>query len=348
MKNMRKKGLVGLVCLMMVGDWLHAEPQFYFGTVNYHEQFTNASAWSNALDLSDGMLLHVHFWIRKMQTGADRKVLTDADKIIGEIAPALAKKENAIELTFHIRTSTTSPEKIGLEHAKNIKELESLGIPIGSVNVDYILSILDVVSAMVPEGTEDRGNAMLKIMADISARYVKAFLSSGRTEDLHAVFPPLYMNEGKWTNVRKQERWGLTTSKVIEMLFQAGFSGFTADSPFYVINNLAWQEAGYSDAIRSIANTCGRHGKHFGFIINGDNKLQGDDYDLQFAKDSFASYDWLIKNNVHPDRLFLESWYDGPYTLIPDDQVGTFTHTATQIAGKIRTGDFPKRLTPKL
>jgi len=284
----------------------------------------------------------VHFWIRKMQTGADRKVLANADQIIREIAPALAKKTNAIELTFHIRTSTTSPEKIGLEHANNIKDLESLGIPIGSVNVDYILSILDVVSNMVPEKTEDRSNAMLKIMADISARYVKAFRSSGRTEELHAVFPPLYMNEGKWMNARKQERWGLTTSKIIEVLFQAGFAGFTADSPFYVINNPAWQEAGYSDAIRSIANTCKLHGKSFGYIVNGDNKLQGDDYDRQFAKDALASYDWLIQNNLHPDRLFLESWYNGPYTLVPDNRVGTFTHTAIQLAEKIRSGDAPK------
>jgi hypothetical protein len=338
MENIRIKGLVGLVCLMMAGTWLHAAPTFYFGTVNYHEQFTNASAWTNALNSSDGMLLHVHFWIRKMQVGGDRKVLTDADKIIREIAPALANKTNAIELTFHIRTSSTSPEAIGMEHAKNIRDLEALGIPIGSVNVDYILSIVDVASTMVPEGTEDRGKAMLKIMADMSSRYVKAFRSSGRTEELHAVFPPLYMNEGRWTNARKQERWGLTTSKIIEMLFQAGFSGFTADSPVFVINNPEWQEAGYPDAIRSIANTCLLHGKSFGYIIAGDNQLQGDHYDRQLARDAFAAYDWLIRNKVHPDRLFLESWYKGPYTLVPDNRVGTFTHTAAQLAEKVRSG----------
>jgi hypothetical protein len=314
---------------------LEAAPKFYFGTVNYQEQFTNLSSWSNALNASDGMILHVHFWVRKMST-APTKAVSNADDIARAIAPALSKKTNSIELTFHIRDSNSSPETIGIEHAKNIKELEALGIPIGSVNVDYILSIFDVAGARVPKETTDRGKAMLEIMADLSARYVKAFRAAGRNEELHAVFPPLYMDEGVWTNARKVERWGLTTSKIIEMLFQVGFSGFTADSPYFVISNDGRQQAGYPQAIRSIEATCHQHGKQFGFIINGENKLKGDDYDFQFAKDTFNSYDWLIKNEVKPDRLFFESWYIGPYTLVPDTKDGTFTHTALELARKIK------------
>ncbi len=70
-----------LVLVLFFSVPLVAAPKFYFGTVNYQEQLTNLPSWKEALEASDGMLLHLHFWVRKMST-APTKTVSNADAII--------------------------------------------------------------------------------------------------------------------------------------------------------------------------------------------------------------------------------------------------------------------------
>ncbi|BCM93702.1 hypothetical protein IAD21_05593 [Abditibacteriota bacterium] len=315
-------------------------PQLLFGTVNFNEQLANSpQQWQKTAARADGMLLHIHFWVRHMSTPSNNKV-ENAEAIERAIAPSLQGKKNIVELTYHIRDTGSSPEEIGRDHAAQVEKLEKdIGVSIDAVNVDWILSGFEVQMGEMPRQDNETDDVYFtRILNGVlakSARYVAAFRAEGRTEKLIAVFPPIYMDEGPWTNARKQKRPGLTTSRVLNGLFDAGFDGFTADSPYFVLSNPTYRVAGYYDALRSIEWTCHQRGKSFGIILNGDNQEVGVAYDVQFGKTSLEALGLVRDAGLRPDQLVLESWYKGPFTLVPEDQAGTFSNTVMQVAAKL-------------
>ncbi len=313
-------------------------PQLYFGTVNFNDQLTELKAWKNTASRVDGMLLHLHFFVRNLDTPGNRKV-ENAEQTIRKIAPNLTGKPNILELTFHIRSASTSPEEIARTHAKNIADLETAGIPVAGINVDWILSILDVQAAetsRTPGETDDAyGTRVLEGAIGKSARYMKEFRAQGRDEKLYAVFPPVYVDEGRWVNVRKAVRHGITVSRILSRLFDAGFAGFTADSPYFVLSNPVYKSAGYYDALSSIENTCRQRGKSFGFIVTGDNKESGEAYDARFAKTSLDAFNLVYEAGLRPDQIISESWYKGPFRLVPESLPGTYTYTVLQLADHV-------------
>ncbi len=315
-------------------------PQLLFGTVNFNDQLAqNPQQWQKTAARADGMLLHIHFWVRHMSTPSNQKV-ENAEAIERAIAPSLQGKKNIVELTYHIRDAQSSPEEIARDHAAQVERLEKeIGVPITAVDVDWILSGFDVQMGETPhqEGETDDNyfTRVLKGVLEKSARYVAAFRAAGHTEKLIAVFPPIYLDEGPWTNARKEKRPGITASRVLNGLFDAGFDGFTADSPYFVLSNSTYRAAGYYEALRSIEWTCHQRGKSFGFIINGDNQEDGAAYDLQFGKTSLTAIDLVRDAGLRPDTIVLESWYKGPFALVPETQEGTFTNTVLQVAAKL-------------
>ncbi len=316
------------------------KPKLLFGTVNFNDQLAkNPDQWRRGAARMDGMLLHLHFFVRQMSAPGAQKV-EGAEATIRQLAPMLQNKANVIELTYHIRDTTSSPEAIALDHARQIERMEKeFGIPIAGVNVDWILSGLAVQMTETPRQPTESDDAyftrILKGVLAKSARYVAAFRAAGRGEALIAVFPPLYVDEGPWTNARSEVRPGITTSRILNGLFDLGFDGFTADSPFFILANPAYRTAGYYDALRSIEWTCKQRGKAFGFIVNGNNSEDGAAYDARFAKTSLEALDLVRAAGLRPDAIILESWYKGPFNLVPETQSDTLTGTFLSIAQKL-------------
>lgn len=299
------------------------------------------------------MVLHLHYFVRHMNTPQNQKI-ADVESTIRKIAPALRDKSNLFELTYHIRNTDSSPEDIAKMHAQNIEDIEAAGIPVSSVNVDWILSGfdvqvdhlsgLDVQSEQTPRLAGESDDVYVTRILDgvlaKSARYVAAFRAAGRDEKLIAVFPPIYIDEGPWTNVRKEKRPGITASRVLNGLFDIGFDGFTAGSPYFVLSNPAYRAAGYFDALRSIEWTCHQRNKSFGFIINGNNEKEGAAYDAQFQENTLASLKLVREAGLRPDQIVVESWYKGPFELVPETKPGTLTHTVLQVAEALdKAGD---------
>lgn len=311
-------------------------PQFLLGVVNGNRQLTEGAAWADAREAADGLLLHVHFFIRGLDTPGNKKV-ADAQDTIRQLAPLLVGKNNVLELTFHLRSAADDPAAIGRSHAQEVARLETLGIPVAAVNVDWILGIMDLTAAAIPAEAANRPAAVLAGLVERSRRYVAAFRAAGRDEPLHAVFPPLYLDEGRWINARRQPRHGLTASVIVAGLLEAGFAGYTADSPAGILANPTYRKQGYLEALASIAATCQTHGGAFGFILNGNNGAKAQDhYDRHFAAASQEALATLKKAGIRPDRLIYESWYRGPFRLIPDQDPTTFTGSAKILAGQFR------------
>jgi hypothetical protein len=314
-------------------------PQIYFGTVNFNDQLTHTDQWQQTAARVDGMLLHVHFFVRHLNTPENQMVDNALDTIRG-IAPNLKKKKNLIELTYHITDSTSSPEEIARMHARNIADIEAMGIPIVGVNVDWILSGIPVqVSETVRKSGETDEVYYERVLTGVlskSARYLRTFRAAGRREKLYAVFPPVYINEGRWQNARKEKQGNITVSRILNGLFDIGFDGFTADTPLFVMTNPAYVRGGYFDALRSIEAACRKRRKSFGVILNDDNKETGAAYDTQFARATFQALDLIQSAGLRPDQIISESWYKGPFVLVPETTPGTYTNTVLKLVQRLR------------
>lgn len=311
------------------------QPELYFGTVNFNEQLTQLEQWRQTAARTDGMLLHVHYFVRHMDTPRNQK-LAGVEATIREIAPVLRGKSNLFELTYDIRSADSSPEEIARMHAQNIETIEAAGVAVSTVNVDWILGGFDVQMKQTPRLTDeseaDYFTRLLQGVLAKSARYVAALRAVGRDEKLIAVFPPIYIDEGPWINARKKMRPGISSSRILNGIFDIGFDGFTADSPYFVMSNADYRAAGYFDALRSIEQTCRKRGKSFGFILNGDNDKDGAAYDAQFRQNTLSALDLMREANVRPDQIIVESWYKGPFELVPETQANTLTNTVLQVA----------------
>ena len=319
-----------------------------FGTVNFNQQLADhPEQWQQTARRTDGMLLHVHYFVRGKDTLGGTYARDEVLAVGRKIAPSLAAKQNCVELTFHIRSDRTDPAAIAREHAKDIDEIERLmGIPISDVNVDWILSILDVAARQNPphegESTADHARRLAAAAGDTTRAYVRAFREAGRDERLHAVFPPVYVNQGRWNRRGKPvPHAGVQNTEVIARIFDAGFDGFTADSPLYLIEDKQLEAQGYHDALRAIQELCRGRGKDFGIIVNQDvdhvdQALRGDAWDAAYQAGCMEVIRRLPKMGLAPKRLIVESWYKGPFALVPETKHGTFTHTVLQVEEAIR------------
>lgn len=88
--------------------------------------------------------------------------------------------------------------------------------------------------------------------------------------------------------------------------------------------------------MRSIQWTCHQRGKSFGFIINGDNnETDPKKYDAEFTKNSLAALELVRDAGLRPDQIVFESWFKGPFELVPETQANTFTNATLQIAAAL-------------
>jgi hypothetical protein len=325
-----------------------APPLLLFGTVNFNQQLADhPDQWRQTAQQTDGMLLHVHYFVRGKDTLGGNYSREQVVSVGKALAPALAGKQNCLELTFHIRDATTDPAALAREHAKNVADIErDMGIPITDVNVDWILSIFEVARTAAPrtasESDTEFADRLVTAAKAKSRIYVDAFRAAGRTERLHAVFPPVYLNQGPWQRRgRNVEPGTVQLTEVLTALFEAGFDGFTADTPLFLIADKQMEQQGYHDALRAAQEVCQTRGKTFGMIVNEDvdhrHKLPaGDEWDRVYQQGCLEVISRLPAMRLRPQRIIVESWYKGPYTLVPETAPGSFTHTVLQVHKAIR------------
>jgi hypothetical protein len=320
-------------------------PAVLFGAVAHLDQLAeHPGQWKTAAEVADGFLFHVHFFVRGRDTLGNTFTPEQVRTVTTAIGRQVRGKANALELTFHIRDATTDPAAIAREHARNTADLQAFA-PITDLHIDWILSIFKVAREQHPRLPDESdvayGDRLIAVAASQTRAYIRTLREQGVTQRLHAVFPPIYLNESPW--VRKggnvDERT-VQLSRLLHALFDAGFDGFTADSPRYLIANKTYEAEGYLGALRAAQSVCRERGKSFGLILNDDVEqtaptLTGQSWDEAFAAASLATLADLPRLGLSPDRLIVESWYKGPYRLVPDSLPGTLTHTAAEVRGRV-------------
>ncbi len=119
--------------------------------------------------------------------------------------------------------------------------------------------------------------------------------------------------------------------------FSNNFAGFTTDSPFGGYKQWGGSETN-ADAIRHRAKIIlyerwlQQQGREHQFIANttpgNDTSTQAgrDAWDLLYKQQSLRSIQLHQLEGGRPDKVIFESWYEGPFTLVPETQNGTFTN----------------------
>jgi autotransporter-associated beta strand protein len=124
--------------------------------------------------------------------------------------------------------------------------------------------------------------------------------------------------------------------------FSNNFAGFTTDSPYGGYQKWGNSETN-ADALRHrekiifYERWLQQQGREHQFIANsaGGNDFDGfntttqagrDAWDMLYKQQSLRSIQLHQLEGGRSDKVLFESWYDGPYTMVPESQNGTFTN----------------------
>jgi autotransporter-associated beta strand protein len=123
--------------------------------------------------------------------------------------------------------------------------------------------------------------------------------------------------------------------------FSKNYAGFTSDSPYGGYQKWGGSET-HPDAIlhrekiilyerwlqqrgrehHFIANSTGSEFSEF----NTSTQAGRDAWDALYKQHSLRSIQLHQLEGGRPDKVYFESWYEGPYTMVPETQPGTFTN----------------------
>jgi regulation of enolase protein 1 (concanavalin A-like superfamily) len=128
--------------------------------------------------------------------------------------------------------------------------------------------------------------------------------------------------------------------------FSANFAGFTTDSPYAGYQKWGGSETNpdalkHREKIRLYERWLQQRGRGHDFIANsaGGTDFDGfdtttqagrDAWDIQYKAQSLRSIQLHQLEGGRPDRVLFESWYDGPFTMVPETKNGSFANLAME------------------
>lgn len=133
-----------------------------------------------------------------------------------------------------------------------------------------------------------------------------------------------------------------------DAIFKSDVKGFLCDSPWFLTGNEAYAAKGYRKKIVDLTRFTQARGKSLSFIVNAspkkgmtddglalgggeasDRKYEAE-WDKRYAEQSMQSLVTYQLAGGRADRYIFESWYDGPFAIVPDTQPNTFTNLVRQ------------------
>lgn len=128
--------------------------------------------------------------------------------------------------------------------------------------------------------------------------------------------------------------------------FSDNFAGFTTDSPYSGYQKWGGSET-HPDALKHrekiilYERWLQQRGRGHDFIANsaGGTDFNGfdtatqagrDAWDIQYKAQSLRSIQLHQLEGGRPDRVLFESWYDGPFTMVPETKNGSFANLAME------------------
>lgn len=143
--------------------------------------------------------------------------------------------------------------------------------------------------------------------------------------------------------------------------YKPNYAGFTTDSPY--AGYMRWGESEtqadavkHRQKIRLYEAWLQSNGLEHQLIANSNTggatgtQAERDTWDTTFADDSLRSIMLHQLEGGRPDKVIFESWYDGPFTLVPETKSGSFANLALRgikyLKGEDQTMDLTVRAHP--
>jgi hypothetical protein len=314
--------------------------KLYFGAYRFNEQLVADDArWDFVQQHMDGMIFHFGYWLNN-----DLKV--DPVGVGKKLAERLKGRDyhHIIEIGW---PSRNPPEGVPLdqwgEHfaerygAKLLDFEKQTGLVMKEQSGDYRLFILRFVGEA--DASLDAAG-IVRVAADEWGDYVDALARMKPGFRTNVTFPPIYVpwNDyvGEGRNFRPEIRGQVVTINGADF-FEALFSrtatvGFVADSPYGILTNPAYVQRGYQSKLLAIQAFLHGRGRQFSYIVNGPprGEMSDEEWDRQYTENSLNSIRTFQSIGGRADQYIFESWYRGPFTLVPEDQPNTFTNQVKQ------------------
>lgn len=142
--------------------------------------------------------------------------------------------------------------------------------------------------------------------------------------------------------------------------FSKNYAGFTSDSPYAGFQ--AWggsetnpEALAHRRKIILYERWLQQRGREHHFIANSTpsgidtaTQIGRDNWDIAYKQQSMRSLQLHQLEGGRPDTVYFESWYDGPYSMVPEDKNGSFANLARDgiyyVKGTGQTLDLQVRL----
>ena len=121
--------------------------------------------------------------------------------------------------------------------------------------------------------------------------------------------------------------------------YRPNYGGFTTDSPY--TGYMKWggsetfsQAVQHREKIRLYETFLQSTGQEHQLIANDDSggasstQADKDSWDSTYKNNSLRSIQLFQLEGGRPNKVLFESWYSGPYTLVPETKAGSFTNLA--------------------
>lgn len=331
--------------------------QIYFGAYRNMDQLVAPDAqWDFVRQNMDGFIMHFGFWLNNDFKGDPIGV---GKKLSAQLNP-LGKKwmmevgwpGGGMEDHFD-----DMGQWYGERHARQIQQFQrDTNIKTDEISCDFRLFGMQRVAAHFPDFdandvykqvTGDMANypADGRAKASYWPNYIRKMKQELPATPIHVTFPPVYV---PWDNfVGGGDAFNFTVKRTLpgesaprnvrmkyegrdffESLFKEDVAGFIADSPYGIMTNPIYAKQGYIDKVLAMQEWLHGRGLQFSYIVIGEPAatLAPAAWDAKYKEISLKSLQLFQSVGGRADRYIFESWYRGPYQIVPETQEGTFTN----------------------
>ncbi len=355
--------------------------EIVFGAYRNMQQLADAGIddWAFVRRHADGILLHGAYWThdpsapavaerlaKRLREGVADEPAAMARVASDESHTRLHRSRMRLVLEtgwpHHFEPAdrfATMGRYYAADHLQRLSELESRGLTIDELSVDFRLWVFRLFAQQTPERTSE------EIIADVVKQwgeYVDALRSERPTLVMKMTFTPVQLpwrgerpygttmtpsplRSGRWPDYDKSDPLlvdgkprsyffeGLDLfSRAFDREHRRGVIGVVTDSPFHYSWEWADPEAQrrHRSRIRAYESWLQSRGFKHTFICNDSaidwRNLPHDDADAMYADRSMLALIRYQLDGGRADRYLFESWYDGPHRIVPETHSGSMTH----------------------
>lgn len=304
----------------------------YFGTYKFMEQLTNSSnSWSFVKRNADGILLHGAYWLNQQSISipVGKKLAqilynTEMDVMVemGWPDPGLVHDE-------------TLPIRCAQNHVNQIKSLQAgTGLKVDEFSVDWYGHTFTNLRRDNPTWTEDQIYAEAIRYFGEYYKVINENFPDARTA---ITAPPVYFSFNGYQPAAFQWDGDKLYPAVFELCKNyvgKPLLGFNFDSPY----NYIVESQNHRNVIGEFETWLQSNGYHNSFLVNtGSVKTSNEaEFDEQYCRESFQCVQLIQQIGRRPNRYNIESWYAGPYQLVPETKENTFTNMVMKVIKYIK------------